>query len=365
MGVKLQRSSVDHGGSWRKLQYLRREDRMGKRSRKDNFWVWRADHGAGVGWYINTTKNGIIVNGDYVTLYALMVEHFHEYQTVWNGEHGRTYFYQSEIPYDVPNQVSWMSHNGTKNGFAFYKVADHVNYHETWGMGIYSYFRDAPVKLHSAVESPIKQGVRHHNTSEFEVLEYVPGDQRPTYHIPELPTPGVVQVGKGSYAVNDIKLAQPRQPKYVTQNVSVPIPSNDWWTSVSYKRLSDGIVALPLRFEYFDTGLGMFYASPIFTAPNNGGMDTKLSNMDLFINTGSIVRTPEARVDGFGDWSVDVVFSDDGTPKMRNTIIKGSPYVYSTFTDPNSVEISSPAIVGLFDDNRCEAELGNSGRQEL
>lgn len=204
-----------------------------------------------------------------------------------------------------------------------------------------------------------------YSISEFEVLEYVPGDQRPTYHIPELPTPGVVQVGKGSYAVNDIKLAQPRQPKYVTQNVSVPIPSNDWWTSVSYKRLSDGIVALPLRFEYFDTGLGMFYASPIFTAPNNGGMDTKLSNMDLFINTGSIVRTPEARVDGFGDWSVDVVFSDDGTPKMRNTIIKGSPYVYSTFTDPNSVEISSPAIVGLFDDNRCEAELGNSGRQEL
>lgn len=137
---------------------------MGKRSRKDNFWVWRADHGSGVGWYTNTTKNGIIVNGDYVTLYALMVEHFHEYQTVWNGEYGRTYFYQSEIPYDVPNQASWMSHNGTKNGFASYKVADHVNYHETWGMGIYSYFRDAPVKLHSAVESPIKQGVRHHNT---------------------------------------------------------------------------------------------------------------------------------------------------------------------------------------------------------
>jgi len=130
----------------------------------DNFWVWRADHGEGVGWNINTTKNGIIVNGDYVTLYALMVEHFHEYQTVWNGEYGRTYFYQSEIPYDIPNQASWMSHNGTKNGFASYKVADHVNYHETWGMGIYSYFRDAPVKLHSAVESPNKPGVRHHNT---------------------------------------------------------------------------------------------------------------------------------------------------------------------------------------------------------
>jgi len=190
-----------------------------------------------------------------------------------------------------------------------------------------------------------------YSISEFEVFEYVPGDPRPQYPIPEIPTPGVIQVGKGSYAVNDIKMAQPRYPKYVTENVSVPIPSNDWWTSVLYKRLSDGIVALPLRFEYFDTGLGFFYASPIFTAPNSGAMDTKLSNMDLFINTSSIVRTSEARVDGYGDWSVDVVFSDDGTPKMRNTIVKGSPYVYSTFTDPNSVEISSPAIVGLFDDN--------------
>ena len=115
------------------------------------------------------------------------------------------------------------------------------------------------------------------------------------------------------------------------------------------QRLSDGIVALPLRFEVLDTAWFLLCKSA-FTAPN-GGMDTKFSNMDLFINTSSIVRTPEARVDGYGDWSVDVVFSDDGTPKMRNTIIKGSPYVYSIFTDPDSVEISSPAIVGLFDDN--------------
>lgn len=190
-----------------------------------------------------------------------------------------------------------------------------------------------------------------YSISEFEVLQYVPGDPQPTYQIPPLPTSSTVQVGKGSYLINDFTMAHPRYPKYVTGNVSVPIPSNDWWTSIIYKRLSDGVVALPLLYQYHDTGLGFFYASPIFTAPNNGGMDTKFGNMDLFINTSSILRTPEARVDGFGDWSVDVVFSDDVTPKMRNTIIKGSPYVYSTFTDPNSVEISSPALVGIFNDS--------------
>lgn len=133
----------------------------------DNLWVWRADHGdaaRSVGWAANVTKNGIIVNGDYVTMYALMVEHFHEYQTIWNGNYGRTYFYQSEIPYDVPWQEVWMSHDGERNGYASYKVSDNVTNHETWGLGIYSYHRDAVVDLHCAVEVPEVSGVKLHNT---------------------------------------------------------------------------------------------------------------------------------------------------------------------------------------------------------
>ena len=57
----------------------------------DNFWLWRADHGRGVGWTSNPNKNGLIVNGDRVTLYGLFVEHCQEYQTVWNGNGGRVY----------------------------------------------------------------------------------------------------------------------------------------------------------------------------------------------------------------------------------------------------------------------------------
>lgn len=125
----------------------------------DNFWVWRADHGDGVAWDLNKTENGVIVNGDNVTMYGLFVEHFHEYQTIWNGENGRNYFYQSEIPYDIPNQESWMSHNGTKNGYASYKVADDVTSHESYGMGVYSFNRDATVDLHSAIEVPDVEGV--------------------------------------------------------------------------------------------------------------------------------------------------------------------------------------------------------------
>ncbi|WP_063867715.1 discoidin domain-containing protein [Paenibacillus sp. Soil766] len=130
----------------------------------DHFWMWRADHGAGAGWTENVSTNGLIVNGDDVTLYGLFNEHHNEYQTLWNGNGGRVYFYQSEIPYDVPNQAVWM--DGSKNGYASYKVADTVTTHEAWGLGVYAYFRDAAVKLENAIEVPDTAGVKiHHATT--------------------------------------------------------------------------------------------------------------------------------------------------------------------------------------------------------
>lgn len=119
----------------------------------DHAWVWRADHTYGVGWDLNKTINGVIVNGNDVTAYGLFVEHFHQYQTIWNGNRGRVYFYQSEIPYDVPNQAAWMN-NGV-NGYASYKVGNSVTTHEAWGVGIYCFFSaNRSVKLFSAIEVP-------------------------------------------------------------------------------------------------------------------------------------------------------------------------------------------------------------------
>jgi len=130
----------------------------------DNFWVWRADHGAGVGWNNNRAANGILVSGDDVTIYALLVEHFQEYQTIWEGENGKIIFYQCEIPYDVPDQESWRSHEGAVNGFASIKIADTVRRHEAWGLGIYLYNRDAEVELRSAMEVPDgAEDIRIHN----------------------------------------------------------------------------------------------------------------------------------------------------------------------------------------------------------
>ncbi len=128
----------------------------------DHTWIWRADHGAGVGWESNTSANGLVVNGDNVTIYGLFVEHHQQFQVLWNGNGGRTYFYQSEIPYDPPDQQGFRSAPGV-NGWASYKVADTVTRHEAWGLGIYSVFRHPAVVLSRAVEVPQRPGVRFHH----------------------------------------------------------------------------------------------------------------------------------------------------------------------------------------------------------
>jgi hypothetical protein len=128
----------------------------------DHMWIWRADHGNGVGWTSNTAANGLVVNGNNVTMYGLFVEHYQQYQTIWNGNGGRTYFYQNEIPYDVPNQSSWM--NGSTQGFAAYKVGASVTTHEALGLGSYCFFNaNSSVVLAHSFEVPATAGVRFHS----------------------------------------------------------------------------------------------------------------------------------------------------------------------------------------------------------
>jgi hypothetical protein len=128
----------------------------------DHTWIWRADHGAGVGWDKNLSANGMVVNGDDVTAYGLFVEHHQEFQVLWNGNGGRTYFYQSEIPYDPPDQASYTSAKGV-DGWASYKVAEGVTRHEAWGLGVYSVFRRPNVVLSRAIEVPKTPEVRFHH----------------------------------------------------------------------------------------------------------------------------------------------------------------------------------------------------------
>lgn len=128
----------------------------------DHIWSWRGDHGAGVGWTENPSAYGLVVNGNDVLGLGLFVEHYQKENTLWNGDRGRTIFYQNELPYDVPNQAAWQ--NGTRRGYAGYRVADAVTTHELWGGGVYSFFNvDPSIVVDSGFQVPVKPGVRFHN----------------------------------------------------------------------------------------------------------------------------------------------------------------------------------------------------------
>lgn len=140
----------------------------------DHTWIWRADHGDNTGWYQNTAKNGMVVNGDRVTAYGLFCEHFQEYDILWRGESGSTYFLQNEKCYDPQNQDEWMSHDGTKKGYAAYKVANNVENHYAVGLGIYDVFiytNGASIYLDNAIEVPNKENVLIENACIVEIAD--------------------------------------------------------------------------------------------------------------------------------------------------------------------------------------------------
>ncbi|MFF0200884.1 discoidin domain-containing protein [Streptomyces sp. NPDC005017] len=128
----------------------------------DHTWVWRADHGEGVGWETNRADYGVRVNGDDVLATGLFVEHFNKYDVEWYGERGRTVFFQNEKAYDAPNQAAIQ--NGATRGYAAYRVDDSVNTHEGWGLGSYCYYNvDPTIRQDHGFKAPVKPGVRFHS----------------------------------------------------------------------------------------------------------------------------------------------------------------------------------------------------------
>jgi hypothetical protein len=130
----------------------------------DDVWAWRADHGNAVGWTVNRAETGLIVNGDNVTAYGLMVEHYQKAEVVWNGNGGTDIFYQNELPYDPPDQASWMA-TPTQYGYPAFEVGPNVTSFNGYGMGSYVVFIQTTSTIHEAeaFQSPTSTGVQFHD----------------------------------------------------------------------------------------------------------------------------------------------------------------------------------------------------------
>lgn len=187
---------------------------------------------------------------------------------------------------------------------------------------------------------------------EFQVYPYVAGGAQPVYPIPVQQQPSAVAVGKGSYEINDITQLEPPYPLYKTTKVTGPVPSNDWWQSLLIANLGNGnsLISLPFRSQFTKNGLALTNINAPYASNNSGGMDSD-GPTDLFLMPNTInPANIQTKVDGYGDYSVNVITSDDDTAKMTTTLVQGSPYVYNTFANPDKVQITAYNATRFFDD---------------
>eukprot|EP00931_Biecheleriopsis_adriatica_P086353 TRINITY_DN61045_c0_g1_i1.p1 TRINITY_DN61045_c0_g1~~TRINITY_DN61045_c0_g1_i1.p1 ORF type:complete len:627 (+),score=107.93 TRINITY_DN61045_c0_g1_i1:39-1919(+) len=112
----------------------------------DNVWAWRADccqNGCGT-CEKRYCDHGVVINGDRVTSYGLFSEHCQKELTVWNGEAGQSYFYQSEMDSFAREHWDNTSDYG-ENGVSGYLVT--AKNHTAMGIGVYAYFTQAGNKV--------------------------------------------------------------------------------------------------------------------------------------------------------------------------------------------------------------------------
>ena len=114
----------------------------------DDSWFWRADHDITGNVYNgnNPVSSGLRVYGNGVIAYGLAVEHTLGDLVLWTGNNGKTYFFQSEYPYDVTQS------NYGDIGYVAFRV--NGSSFEGYGIGAYCYFRDHVVTVANGMVTP-------------------------------------------------------------------------------------------------------------------------------------------------------------------------------------------------------------------
>jgi endoglucanase Acf2 len=195
---------------------------------------------------------------------------------------------------------------------------------------------------------------------------------------------GAANVGAGSYtetlpagaalpsACGDLA-TNPR--RHMTANVPAgPVPTNDWWSSLVYKRLdcafSDNLMAHPFSFDTVAGGLGVDYS----TTPTITGTPTTVGEYHFqygadFTLGVTGLNAATSQVDGWTDWTVSPYWND-GSRTLRTTIGHGSPFVYArvsggdarlSFGSAPSVWLNSGSRVGFRVDGHDYVAYAPSG----
>ncbi len=251
----------------------------------------------------------------------------------WASDAGKIYDIQTST-----DGQNWTTRYRQLNGHGL-EVADIPLYATARYVRIYGYTR---------VESGSGFAI-----TELKVYDYKNGDEHKTYNIPDLPQSSVVSNGKGSYLTNSMYNEKAKLPLYKTDNIDVPIASNDWWQSILINKFGNTLSEMPLKTKYSAKGLG------ILTATEGWLPDMKATDVNVSVNTETAtdfyiqpenIDTKTARdvVSGYGDYSVKAQLRDDDHIAMTTTFVKGSPYIFADMAGSNSFFIASGNITSIF-----------------
>lgn len=167
----------------------------------------------------------------------------------------------------------------------------------------------------------------------------------------------VVKVGAGSYATRLPDGAKALPAEIIrTTNVKGPMPTNDWWSSLAWKPFGDTMFPHPLAVRAMPAGLRVAY--PKITANDSaifGSMPTEPN--DFIIGHSAVENFADARVDGFSDWFVDLLFAD-GAKTMRASFGHGSPLVFFTFEGGNPTLTFGKEAPKVWSGSEPDAVLG-------
>ncbi len=121
-----------------------------------------------------------------------------------------------------------------------------------------------------------------------------------------------------------------------TSNVTGAMPTNDWWSSLGFQRYagnpySEAMYAHPLALRAKSGGLGVSYPTNAAVTSGNPSYLQEFHysyGEDLMLGVAGL-NSPDAKVDGFSDWTVTGYWSD-GARTLRATFGHGLPFVYAT-----------------------------------
>ena len=132
--------------------------------------------------------------------------------------------------------------------------------------------------------------------------------------------------GAGSYLATIPKPCKPLpETIYRTADITGPMLTSQWWTSLVWKQYSQPLFAHPLVLQCKDTGLTVNYPGTGITGNDVGIFGG--GGSDFTVGHSSARTFPQADCGGYSDWFVTAVFAS-GQASLKTRFGHGSPFVF-------------------------------------